>query len=463
MRGRAGRTVGAAALAIVAACGALVPAPSPPEPEAALPPLVIPPGEVAAVPPRPAADSLREDERVPSPRPRVERSAVADDAPPRVRVALRTAANRVQVGAEGAVRFVDADGRYVAGGEGRVWTIESRPGALRLVGDGGAASAWRTGTIEAVAGGAAPLRVDGRRYRGRLRLVPTDSGLAVVNMLGLEAYLRGVVPREIGPRTAAEAAAVEAQAIAARSYTVVRLRETSGRPWDVVGTVLNQAYGGVDAETPVADDAVAATAGLVLLYDGKVINATFHAACGGRTATAPELWRTRGEPWLVSVDDTDPATGRPYCERSPRFRWTARYTADQLQTLATRWLAQYGGAPTGGLGRVHGVRIAGRTPTGRVASVAFTTDRGTYTVRANDVRFVLRSANGELLNSTSFDVAGPDGSGGIELNGHGHGHGVGMCQWGAIGRARAGQDARTILRTYFPGTTIGAAPAARGP
>jgi stage II sporulation protein D len=461
MSRRVGRSAGAALLVIVAACGALVPAPSPPEPE--LPPLVIPPGEVASVPSRAPVDSLRDDERVPAPKPRVDRSFADDEAAPRVRVALRTAAGSVQVGADGALRLVDADGRYVAGGEGRVWTIESRPGALRVVGDAGAAGAWRTGVIEAVPAAGAPLRVDGRRFRGRVRVVPTDSGLAVVNVLGLEAYLRGVVPREIGPRTAAEAAAVEAQAIAARSYTVVRLRETSARPWDVVGNVLNQAYGGVEAETPVADQAVAATAGLVLLYDGKVINATFHAACGGRTATAPELWRTRGEPWLVSVDDTDPSTGRPYCERSPRFAWTARYSAEQLQTLATRWLAQYGGAPAGGLGRVRGVTVAGRTPTGRVASVAFETDRGTYSVRANDVRFVLRAANGELLNSTSFDVSGPDAAGGLELRGRGHGHGVGMCQWGAIGRARAGQDARTILRTYFPGTTIGAVPATRGP
>jgi stage II sporulation protein D len=82
-------------------------------------------------------------------------------------------------------------------------------------------------------------------------------------------------------------------------------------------------------------------------------------------------------------------------------------------------------------------------------------------VRGNDVRFVLRPPGGEILNSTYFSVettSAPDGSiARLTLHGMGYGHGVGMCQSGAIGRARAGQDYRTILRTYYPGTTVGSA------
>jgi stage II sporulation protein D len=344
---------------------------------------------------------------------------------------------------------------------GGAWRAESQGGAVRV--SSGVASRTVRGTLRAVPTGDAVLRVDGRRYRGVVELVPTDSGLVLVNRLGLEDYLRGVVPREIGPRTAAEAAAVEAQAIAARSYAFVRLRETAARPWDVVGGVLNQVYGGADAETPVADAAVVATAGMVLWYRGAVINAPFHAACGGRTAAAPELWRTAGEPFLQAVDDTDPATGRPYCERSPRFRWTVTIAAAALRQLAARWLATYGGAPAGDLGPVTDVRVAARTPTGRAMTTEVSTSRGTWRVRANDIRFVLRTASGELLNSTQFDIrASPRDGGDLVLEGHGHGHGVGMCQWGAIGRARSGFDARAILRTYFPGTTVAPAPAGRG-
>jgi len=72
----------------------------------------------------------------------------------------------------------------------------------------------------------------------------------------------------------------------------------------------------------------------------------------------------------------------------------------------------------------------------------------------------LRAPGGEILNSTSFNVEATTGRDGaiarLVLRGTGYGHGVGMCQWGAIGRARAGQDFHTILRTYYPGTTVGA-------
>ena len=81
-------------------------------------------------------------------------------------------------------------------------------------------------------------------------------------------------------------------------------------------------------------------------------------------------------------------------------------------------------------------------------------------LRGNDIRYVLRAPGGEILNSTNFTVESVPGRDGsialLTLRGTGYGHGVGMCQWGAIGRARAGQDFRTILGTYYPGTTIGA-------
>jgi len=79
-------------------------------------------------------------------------------------------------------------------------------------------------------------------------------------------------------------------------------------------------------------------------------------------------------------------------------------------------------------------------------------------LRGNEMRSVFRSATGEMLNSTYVSVqAAEQGARGLTrltLRGQGYGHGIGLCQWGAIGRARAGQDFRTILATYYPGTTI---------
>jgi stage II sporulation protein D len=105
--------------------------------------------------------------------------------------------------------------------------------------------------------------------------------------------------------------------------------------------------------------------------------------------------------------------------------------------------------------------VGSRTPSGRIGTITITTDRGNFVVRGNDTRFVLRAPGGELLNSTYFSVEttpAPNGTlARLRVRGTGSGHGVGMCQWGAIGRARAGQDYRMILRTYYPGTTVGSA------
>jgi len=112
-------------------------------------------------------------------------------------------------------------------------------------------------------------------------------------------------------------------------------------------------------------------------------------------------------------------------------------------------------------GVARDVTVGSRTPSGRIGTITITTDRGNFVVRGNDTRFVLRAPGGELLNSTYFSIETTPASNGtlarLTLHGMGYGHGVGMCQWGAIGRARAGQDYRMILRTYYPGTTVGPA------
>ena len=300
------------------------------------------------------------------------------------------------------------------------------------------------------------LRWAGRRYRGELLLMPTDSGILVVNRILVEEYLRAVVAGEIGPRTPAEHAAAEAQAVAARSYTWVKFGGGASRGFELVATVLDQVYGGVEAETAVADAAVRATTGLVLAYGGRIVNAPYHSACGGSTAEAPEIWRTGGEPYLRRVSDAIPGTSRAFCDIAPRYRWTATFSGDELDRLADRYLAQFGGAPAGGLGGVRSVRSTGTTPSGRTAGLSFETGRGRFDVRANDLRFVLRKG-GEILNSTWIDFDAEPGGGALRaltIRGRGYGHGVGMCQWGAIGRSRAGYDFRTILATYYPGTQL---------
>src|SRR4051812_47245683 len=87
---------------------------------------------------------------------------------------------------------------------------------------------------------------NGKRYRGKITITQSDSGYQVVNELPMDSYLRGVVPLEIGNRTSAEFAAVQSQAVAARTYAYKRL--TTVRAFDMYSTVQDQVYGGVDAE-----------------------------------------------------------------------------------------------------------------------------------------------------------------------------------------------------------------------
>jgi stage II sporulation protein D len=312
------------------------------------------------------------------------------------------------------------------------------------------------------------VRFKGKRYRGVLRTVSTDSGVLVVNILPLEQYLKGVVPLELGERPAAEHAALEAQAIAARSYTASRLiaaRAGRGRSehFELVASTSDQVYGGADAERPNATEAVESTRGLVLRYGDRVISAPYSSACGGETATAQEAWQgSAGEPFLQRVSDKQPGRDvRYYCDIAPRFYWERSLTAAELDAVVARYLGSVVRMPNGGPGSVQAIRVADRFPSGRVRVLELRTATGTFDVGGNASRNVLRTPSGEPLPSSYFSVSAESASSSITrvvLRGNGYGHGVGMCQWGAIGRARAGQSARMILRTYFPGTTLGSLP-----
>jgi stage II sporulation protein D len=300
------------------------------------------------------------------------------------------------------------------------------------------------------------IAFNGRHWRGELLVSAGDEGLIVVNRLRMDDYVRGVVPLEIGTTSSGDVAAVEAQAVTARSYAVTRLGG-SLRAYDMTATTQDQVYGGADAETQVGNASVDATEGLVLLYGGVVVNAPYHANCGGSTAAPQDSWRASAEPYLQRVSDQIPGTNRYYCDQAPRFRWTRTFGADELRDAVARYVRTLPGG-AGGIGAVKNVTVSAVTPAGRVGTLTVDTDRGRWSLHGNEIRAALRSTAGELLYSTYFSVDVVPGRAGVErliLKGGGNGHGVGMCQSGAIGRARAGQDFRTILRTYYPGTTVG--------
>ncbi len=122
------------------------------------------------------------------------------------------------------------------------------------------------------------------RYRGTVEFFPNADGrLTVVNQLALEDYVRGVVPREMGANEYPNVEALKAQAVAARTYVVANHGKRKNAGFDLLDTPLDQVYGGVDGEQPLADRAVAETAGLIATYNGTPIQALFTADSGGAT------------------------------------------------------------------------------------------------------------------------------------------------------------------------------------
>ncbi|MDE3052839.1 MAG: SpoIID/LytB domain-containing protein [Gemmatimonadota bacterium] len=384
------------------------------------------------------------------------------DADRLIRVAIRTSANTVRISSTGGWRFYEADGQtfLAAGNANEPWRVEHAGRDVRAVRSDGMPTAWKADAIVAAPNDPADaMLVDGKPYRGTLRLVGADAGIVVIETVGVEQYLRGVVPLELGDNDPRDSSAIEAQAVAARSYTYTHLAEPEADAYDVTASVDDQVYGGLDAETAAGNAAVAATAGIVITYGGRVVNAPYHSTCGGETAAASEVWHSPDEPYLRPVSDRIPGTDRYYCEISPRFRWRRVLSASDLNGAVARYLARYASVPGGDPGLVRDVMVVNRTESGRVGQLRVVTNLGSFVLRGNDMRYVLRPVGGEILNSTYFSVAVERNRAGdlarLVLDGRGNGHGVGMCQWGAIGRARAGQGFRTILRTYYPGTALG--------
>lgn len=210
--------------------------------------------------------------------------------------------------------------------------------------------------------GTAPLALDGRLYRGRLELTPAGAFLRVVNVVSLEAYLQGVVPGEMPASWPAEA--LEAQAVAARSYALANLLE--GKPFDLYADVRSQAYLGLGGERPQTTAAVRATAGQVVLHAGEVASTLYHASSGGRTASAADVFGVAA-PYLVSRPD-------PWDRGSPWFRWGPVLIG--ARTVATKL----------GLDARVVDAVGVRTPSGRLRALRLETTAGATTVPSGLLR-----------------------------------------------------------------------------
>ena len=146
------------------------------------------------------------------------------------------------------------------------------------------------------------LQLEGKPYRGALEFRVDASGrIRAIDWVELESYLRGVVPAEMGPEVWPQLEALKAQAVAARTYALANALQFDEDGYDICATPRCQAYGGVSAEHPLSDRAVAETRGEIASWQGRPIDALYTATCGGHTEDAKEIFPEQAAPYLVGV------------------------------------------------------------------------------------------------------------------------------------------------------------------
>ncbi len=181
---------------------------------------------------------------------------------------------------------------------------EEEPATPRLAlrGSRGVFMISPTGFLFAPSSSTSFLRLNGKSYRGEVELLINGSGLiTVINQLGIEEYLLGVVPAEISPSRYPEFAALAAQSVAARTYALKNMGRFRADGFDLTDDTRTQVYGGVAQEKETTNQAVFATAGIAIYYRGELIEAMYTSTCGGRTEDFAKVYDAADVPYLRSV------------------------------------------------------------------------------------------------------------------------------------------------------------------
>ncbi|MBA7490269.1 hypothetical protein ES702_00806 [subsurface metagenome] len=326
----------------------------------------------------------------------------------------------------------------------------------------------------------------------------------IINIIGIEEYLYGVLKKEISPRWPAEA--LKAQAVAARTFAIFNMNKYIDKGYNICASTNSQAYGGVNHEDPLTNRAIDETRGMIIAYKGKPINAVYHSDSGGYTEDSENVWGSF-LPYLRSVKSKFEEKVSP-----PHHTWTCSIDEKDL----TKKLQKQGYK----VNSVVSIEPVKKSKTGRISELVFVIDNNeVINMKANDFRSLI-GAN--LIRSTLFNIKVI----GKEINiakdtedkkeiedkeeqgesmkeileqkkdwtikellelmmkrkeerekekaekipeveivksntpltfifsGSGNGHGVGMSQWGAYGMALQGSRYQDILKYYYQGINI---------
>ncbi|NMB11794.1 MAG: SpoIID/LytB domain-containing protein [Firmicutes bacterium] len=308
-------------------------------------------------------------------------------------------------------------------------------------------------------------------YRGCLCLTFLGKGrLRVVNMIGLEEYLYGVVGAELYSKNKDDLAALAAQAVAARTYAVENLGKHATEGYDLCATVHCQVYQGIERESQLIQQAVDMTAGQILTYGGQTISAVYHSSSGGSTAGAEQVWSTRYSGYLRPRPDeaVDPKTGSlvKLGQDRPGYSWEVEWQGGKLSDSLRRYLQSELSIRVPSTAVLKDLKVGKKDALGRAEQLVISyqepmeadaTRALEYEVTKDKIRWVLRRPDGRILPSTRFDLKVERHDGEIRrvvATGQGNGHGLGLSQAGAVHMSRLGYGYKEILQHYYTNVTL---------
>jgi len=258
--------------------------------------------------------------------------------------------------------------------------------------------------------------------------------------LPLEEYLKGVLSSEMTDSWPIEA--LKAQAVVSRTYAILKLLQNKGNLYDIEGTEIHQKFV-YDVNNPRINSAVDATKSLVILYDGKPIEAFFHSSSGGITENCGDIFQ-QDLPYLRSIPD-------PYSRDHENVSWTFQMSEREIQASLKGILNK----ECNNLPLVN-IEIHSRTGSGRVKEFYLVfSENKTQIIKGNVVRLALDPKVFKSLLIQDIQREEINGETVYMFAGFGYGHGVGLSQWGARIMAQLGFTYDKIILFYYRGTELG--------
>jgi len=433
-------------------------------------------------------------------------SVLALEKQPILRVGIFLNQTEVNIGGDGTFKIYNLKSNSLVSEEhNKIVKLLSHDKGIEILGKG-----VYSGPIKITPVGNTKIMVmfNGQKYRYRgsieIDIDKEHRKLNVINIIGIEEYLYGVLKKEISPRWPKEA--LKAQAVAARTFAIFNMNKYIDKGYNICASTNSQAYGGVNHEDPLTNKAVDETRGVIITYKGKPINAVYHSDSGGYTEDSENVWGSF-LPYLRSVESKFEEKVSP-----PHHTWSYSINEKDL----TKKLQKQGYK----INSVVSIGPVKKSETSRTSELVFTADDNkVISMKTNDFRSLIGA---ELIRSTLLNIK----TIGRELSiteetedkeeiedkeeqqesikeileqkkdwtikellelmkknkeerekekeeevlkveimksnipltfifsGSGNGHGVGMSQWGAYGMSLQGFKYQDILKYYYQGINI---------